>query len=115
MRSPRARVAASNDLNRTPQYGGAPPATARTAATACGVLLGVGVAAVAVLEVDPQVLHGLALQLGQQQRPGRRHLLGVGADDAGQGRRVGRVRVQRGAGGRAVVRDQVGVTRSAGT
>ena len=70
-------------MKRTPQYGGGSAATARTAATA-GVLLLVGVAAVAVLEVDPEVLDRLALELLQQQRPDRGHLVGVRADRPGQ-------------------------------
>ena len=75
---PRARVAASNDLNRMPMNGGANPApaaavtrlAARTASASSTVVAAV---AVAVLEVDAQVLDGLALELlAHARRDGRR-------------------------------------------
>ncbi len=64
---PRARVAASNDLNRMPMNGGANPAptaaaTRLAARTASASSTCVAAVAVAVLEVDAQVLDRLALR-----------------------------------------------------
>ena len=85
----------SSDLNRTPTYGGRPPrvaaaAIAAPAARACGVLLVVGTVAVPVLEVDPQILDRLRLELAGQGRPHARHVVWV------QPRRGGERRCRRG-------------------
>ena len=72
-RTPRRRVGASSDLMRTPLTNGAPapPSPARTspASRACRSSSSSGRGAVAVLEVQPQVLDRLARQLGQHPRP----------------------------------------------
>ena len=69
VRMPRSRTAASMHFMRMPTYGAAVPFRVGLAdqpggTGRCRVLLGVAAAAVAVLEVDAQVLDGLALQLG---------------------------------------------------
>ena len=63
-RSPRRRVAPSSDLNRMPRNGGAVPALTAAAMASTGrdgvpILLLVRPGAVAVLEIDPQVLDRL--------------------------------------------------------
>ena len=74
VRRPRLRVGASNPLNRMPVKGAAVPASsaARSAgsrASYVAVLLLVGAGAVAVLEVDAQVLDGLAAELRRAPAP----------------------------------------------
>ena len=73
MRTPRRRVGASSDLTRTPSGTASPspasPASASPTATACRSSSSSGRSAVAVLEVDPQVLDRLAGQLVQHPRP----------------------------------------------
>ena len=71
-----------------------------------GVLLVVGMAAVAVLQVDPQVLDRLVRELGQQQRPGRGRLRAIRADDRREGLRS--VSDQSRQRGLAVAGDQIG-------
>ena len=69
MRIPRRRVGASKHLNRIPKKAGAVPAACacgeeRRRADAVGVLGLLAAVAVAVLEVEPQVLDRLRPQLG---------------------------------------------------
>jgi len=113
VRSPRARVGASNDLNRMPQNGARVPAACasrRAAAAALDVLvlLRVGARAVAVLEVDPEVLDRLRGELGPHPRA---HVLRevVGQASGPRERRVTAVRVQGVERGGAPARHERGV------
>ena len=88
VRSARSRVGASRLLIRTPQPAVAGSRNAPPTRSACCVLLVVGPHAVAVLEVDAQVLDGLALEL-------RHHpAIDVGVDAEARG--VGCVLAERG-------------------
>src|SRR6266571_702277 len=73
------------------------------------VLLGVRAVAVAVLEVDPVVLDGLALQLGHHARVDALTQLAREAQGLGQGGRVGPVLAERAQGEVAELARRVGL------
>ena len=130
VRRPRRRVGASNDLNRIPWNGAAFPSCTDCGQGAGGgdrggVLLGVRAVAEAVLEVDPQVLDRLGLELPADQGVHDRGDLDRHTRRVGELLRCAAVRVERreclaapvGDGGRgvAVGRDVDGVHRLAHT
>ena len=90
----RRRVAASRLLQRSPQNGGAWPAATASRQPGRGrprvvVLGGPAAVAVAVLEVQPQVLDGLAGQLGLDAAAN------LGGEGQGHAHHIGEVRVDR--------------------
>ena len=103
---------------RMPMNGGSvPSAQARgdLAAPRCGVavLLVVRAVAVAVLEVDAEVLDRLALQLLDDARVDRSARAAIEAERRGERRRVRRVLVERAQRERAELLRRVGLNRCA--